>query len=138
MLGSTTLHGWIESAWYLQAMPNDGEAAEVVLEREFRGAGLHQKLDLRIEMGDMGDPHYAVSIADHQEEQAPGKRANPETIINEVQVVISSRQGVSESYIEKNTGYNSKQIRETVDILISRDICYRDSGKVYLNKGKLR
>lgn len=33
MLGSTTLHGWIESAWYLKK-----EGDRVTLEKEFRGA----------------------------------------------------------------------------------------------------
>lgn len=134
MLGSTTLHGWVESAWYLQALPNDGEDAEVTLEREFRGAGLHQKLDLRIQMGDMGDPTYQVTVENHEEEQhqGTGKRANPDTMINDVRHAVGSRKGVSEAYIEKNTGYNAKQVRETVDTLISRDVCYRESGKVFI------
>lgn len=59
MLGSTTLHGWTESALYLQEV--DGN---VVIEREFRAAGLKNKLELQIEMGDIGDPSYKVEFAE--------------------------------------------------------------------------
>lgn len=133
MLGSTTLHGWIESAWYLSSIPSEeGEDAEVTMEREFRGAGLHQKIDLRIQMGGMGVPEYNVEVMDHEPPPQPGKRANPETIISDVTVVISSRKGVNERYIETHTGYNSKQVRETVDLLIEKGSCYRESGRVFM------
>ena len=43
MLGSTTLHGWIESAWYIQAQePAEGRGV-ITLDREFRGAGIYEK-----------------------------------------------------------------------------------------------
>lgn len=133
MLGSTTLHGWIESAWYLSSLPSDeGEDAEVTMEREFRGAGLHQKLDVRIHMGEMGVPDYNVEVVDHIPESTPGKRANPETMQNEIIQVIKTRKGVNERHIEQNTGYNAKQIREVVDLLIDQGVCYRDMGKVHL------
>ena len=53
MLGSTTLHGWIESAWYIQVEEPDGEASVVSVECEFRGAA-SARLDVAIEMSDMG------------------------------------------------------------------------------------
>lgn len=133
MLGSTTLHGWIESAWYLSTIPVDeGEEAEVTMEREFRGAGLHHKLDIRINMGEMGVPTYSAEVVDHIPQSSPGKRANPDTMINDLSSVIGTRRGVSEGYIEKNTGYNNKQVRETLDLMIEKGLCYRESGKVYL------
>jgi RecA-family ATPase len=57
MLGSTTLHGWIESAWYLQVQDPEEQKAVITLEREFRGAGLYGKIDVDIKMGPFGDPH---------------------------------------------------------------------------------
>lgn len=139
MLGSTTLHGWIESAWYLQALPNDGEDdAEITMEREFRGAGLHHKLDIRIEMGDLGVPEYNAVVVDHvpKEDSSPGKKSTPETMINDVMSVLNSRSSVTEAYIGSNTGYNNKQVREIVDIMIEKGLCYRESGKV--NKRSLQ
>lgn len=137
MLGSTTLHGWIESAWYLKSMPADeGDEAEVVMEREFRGAGLHHKLDLRIKMGDMGDPTYSVSVEDwHEpEDSGPPKRATPEKMMDDLVAALGTRRGVTEAYAATHTGYNAKQVRETLDLMISKKICYRDSGKVYLTQ----
>lgn len=43
MLGSTTLHGWIESAWYIQALEAVNGRAHLSLDREFRGAGIYEK-----------------------------------------------------------------------------------------------
>lgn len=139
MLGSTTLHGWIESAWYLKSNPTDGDEAEIVMEREFRGAGLHNRLDIRVKMGDMGDPTYEVSVEDYfspEEDEKPTrggiKKASPEQMIDDIVGVISSRKGVTESYIMQGTGYNAKQVRETLDTMIKNNTCYRDSGKVHL------
>lgn len=131
MLGSTTLHGWIESAWYLQSVPVDmGDVAEVILEREFRGAGLHHKLDLEIEMGEIGNPHYDVRVEDYHQPDSKGK--NPENINSDLISVLGARNGVTEGYLESNTGYNAKQIREGVDSLISNELAYRKAGKVFL------
>ncbi len=138
MLGSTTLHGLIESALYLKTNPTDiGDAAEIVMEREFRGTGLHNKLEIQLEMGDMGDPYYKVEVEDYQgdpEESQPTKRANPERMLEEILGAVSQRKGVTESQIAGNTGYNAKQVRDTLDQMIGRGECYRESGKVYLRK----
>lgn len=65
MLGSTTLHGWIESAWYIQAQdPVDGRAL-VTMDREFRGSGLHAKVDVALDIGDAGDSKYDVQVLAH-------------------------------------------------------------------------
>ena len=131
MLGSTTLHGWVESAWYLTNM-SDGEGeAEIVMEREFRGAGMHNKLDILIKMGEMGDPTYSAEVVDFVSE-SPGKRANPDTMKNDVLRILETRNGVTEGYIGKNTGYNEKQVREVVDLLIETEACYRKAGRIYL------
>lgn len=65
MLGSTTLHGWIESAWYIQAQdPVDGRAL-VTMDREFRGSGLHAKVDVALDIGDAGSMKYDVQVLPH-------------------------------------------------------------------------
>jgi len=52
MLGSTTLHGWIESAWYVQVHdPIEGRAL-LTVDREFRGSGIHSPVDLNISMSE--------------------------------------------------------------------------------------
>lgn len=135
MLGSTTLHGWIESAWYLKSMPTDGDEAEIIMEREFRGAGLHSKLEIRVRMGDMGDPTYEVDVEDWFEpetESGPKGRANPETIREDILNLVSSRKTIGESQIKAHTGYNDKQIREVLDSLISGGVVHRNAGKIEL------
>lgn len=138
MLGSTTLHGWIESALYLKTNPtDDNNEAEIVMEREFRGAGLHSKLEVRLQMGDMGDPHYQVEVDDYHgepEQHGTTKRSSPERMVEEIEIAISQRKGVSEAHIVENTGYNAKQVREILDLMIGRGECYRESGKVYLRR----
>ena len=65
MLGSTTLHGFTESAQYFQRLDDDGEGkARVVIEREFRAAGMYPKMELMIEMGEFGNPLYNPQLMD--------------------------------------------------------------------------
>lgn len=64
MLGSTTLHGWVESALYLQSNTDydNDKIAKVLIEREFRAAGIMPKLELSLAMGDFGCPQYDVKL----------------------------------------------------------------------------
>lgn len=126
MLGSTTLHGWVESAWYLQASESGKDGVgKLILEREFRGAGIHQKLDINIEMGDMGDPLYKVEFSEHTEH-----RSDPTSIIPDVERLLDQRGEVTEIYLEKFLGLTSKQTREILDTMISRGLCIRSKGKI--------
>lgn len=65
MLGSTTLHGWVDSAWYLQVQ----EPGVVRLDREFRSAMTHGLLDLTVTMDDIGGSNYSVDVSSPGEEQ---------------------------------------------------------------------
>jgi len=80
MLGSTTLHGWVESAWYLKVTSKNPEGTEeteddinpgetppinLVLEREFRSAGMYPKLDLTVSMGGFQEHEYKVDVKQH-------------------------------------------------------------------------
>lgn len=65
MLGSTTLHGWVESALYMESNFDDettDPVSRVLIEREFRAAGLYPKLELEITMGDFGSPIYEPKL----------------------------------------------------------------------------
>ncbi len=88
MLGSTTLHGWIESAWYLNVLgleaSEDKEqevqavAANVKLslEREFRGAGTYPKIDLILNMGEFGEDRYEVEVKPSRAENLSSGKKN--------------------------------------------------------------
>jgi RecA-family ATPase len=63
MLGSTTLHGWVESAWYVQA----GE--EITVEREFRSAQAPQEIKLKMDLGiDIENSVYSCEVYEGPEE----------------------------------------------------------------------
>lgn len=63
MLGSTTLHGWTESALYFQLQNSDDSAtSNITIEREFRAGGQFPKLSLDIKMGETGDPLYEITL----------------------------------------------------------------------------
>lgn len=65
MLGSTTLHGWIESAWYIQAQEAVNGRAHLSLDREFRGAGIYEKQLITI--GEKVDIQLGTPV-DHTDE----------------------------------------------------------------------
>ena len=65
MLGSTTLHGWVESALYMKSSVDEEgpqPVSRIFIEREFRAAGLYPKLELQITMGDFGTPLYEPTL----------------------------------------------------------------------------
>ncbi|MFA5543625.1 MAG: AAA family ATPase [Bacilli bacterium] len=65
MLGSTTLHGWNESALYTRFIGESQEtenASKIIIEREYRAAGIMPKLEVDIQMGKMYDPLYVPKI----------------------------------------------------------------------------
>ena len=70
LLGSATLHGWIESAWYLAVQEPDGDAAVVSLETEFRGAA-GSRFDVAITMSEMGKGvEYSSTIHESKVKEA--------------------------------------------------------------------
>lgn len=60
MLGSTTLHGWVDSAWYLQVQ----EGGIVRLDREFRGAQRPEMIDVHMRIGEFGSAGYMAYPSD--------------------------------------------------------------------------
>lgn len=81
MLGSTTLHGWIESAWYVQTTDTkheDNAMSTIHFDREYRGAGMFGKLDVTLSIGEIGSADYEVDVQFHKEvtvkEKGDGKK----------------------------------------------------------------
>lgn len=110
MLGSTTLHGWVESAWYIQAQEPEGNTARVTLDREFRGAGIYQRQALHIDVGSFGDMQYDVRICDEAEE----KVSTPGEIIS---IMEQSTDSMSKADLSKKLGLPRKVIDKAVDEL---------------------
>lgn len=104
MLGSTTLHGWVESAWYLDVKRADeleeeifsdelnspSGSATLTLEREFRGAGTYPKLDMVVKMGNFGSVDYSVEIKRHRKERGG---INEEEVKKSIQEIMDLRDG---------------------------------------------
>lgn len=62
MAGSIFLYGWIESAWYLTK--DEEDPTVVSLTREFRMAQAGNPLNVRLTMGEIGDPAYHVEVTE--------------------------------------------------------------------------
>lgn len=104
MLGSTTLHGWVESAWYLNVkkvsdvdeeifsdeLNSPGGSVSLTLEREFRGAGTYPPIDITINMGDFGSTDYNIEVKKHRAERSS---IDEKDIIESLKSLIELRGG---------------------------------------------
>lgn len=139
VLGSTTLHGWVESAWYIQVDPESGDGkASLKLDREFRGAEPHNRLEVELEMGGMGDTKYNINVQDwHQDENnsspGRGKTVKPEST-DDIMNLFNTRKSLTEKYISQNTGFTEQQVRVLVDKLIAEGRLKRHENYVILNE----
>jgi hypothetical protein len=121
MLGSTTLHGWIESAWYLQTQePQDGKAV-VTIDREFRGAGIYSKLDVTMSMGEVGNTHYETSVGEHKE-SGEGSDGGEQEIMD---VLAQSVDMMAKSAIAKKVGMSKYRVDSLVDALLKDKQLFR-------------
>ena len=151
MLGSTTIHGWIESAWYV-TVDNDVDVAEergsdddfhgekvnqahakaaVTIDREFRGAGLHPKIDLELQMGEMGKFEYDVNVELHRPKKQRKKGASLDEMDEEIlNILFLRKNGVTEKVIGRDTGFKPEEVKSSVDRLTERGLAKREKGKV--------
>ncbi len=135
MLGSTTLHGWTESAWYINTdsnneapddlSDNDLNSAKaegnITIEREFRGAGLHPKVDLKIIMGEIGSFEYEVSTCVHHKKVEQRNGISVVDSEKEIfQMLSLSKKPLSEDQIQAKTGFTKKTIVKVIDILAEK------------------
>lgn len=132
MLGSTTLHGWIESAWYISVKgasveepPETGDSLDVEtpssqsslrMEREFRGAGRYPLIDITVGMGEFGSDTYSVEVGVAQE---TGKDAPPtdDEVRCEVRDYLEIRHRADIAEISKELGVSQRVVRKACTVL---------------------
>lgn len=130
MLGSTTLHGWIESAWYLESRQAEKEnKAVITMEREFRGAGMPPKIDISLEMGDIGEAHYSTVVSE----------TSVITIEEEILTTLdSSEVPLSIVAIGRRTGHSSSLLKRTLQVMLKDQKVVMDGSKYGRISGKIR
>lgn len=148
MMGSGTLHGWIESAWYIKVdgdkdIVDDPDISEddvnkvlakagVTIEREFRGGGMHPRVDVEIEMGEIGDPHYQVEVKLHKEKEKEGehKTNREEGILKHLEL---HPKGIKEGALLSHFGGSRTLFNEMIDSLCDKGLVKRiNPGKIIL------
>ena len=117
MLGSTTLHGWVESATYVEVQDPIGKTAVITLDREFRGAGIYEKVDLHLNQGDFGDPTYSAKIVAHSQSE--------EDVSEQVVDALRGKDLQSKTSICKLAGLSQRQVSKVVDKLVADGIMYK-------------
>lgn len=118
MLGSTTLHGWIESAWYMSV--NSDQTNQIQMDREFRGAGIHEKLNLTVTMAETGDLGYSVEETEEEDEEQ-----------RVLDFVIEAPDGVTDREISMACRIAQKKIVGIVDELSDQKQLKRKRSKVF-------
>lgn len=147
MLGSTTLHGWIESAWYIGVQgaveEEDKTSTDIhkqassillTLEREFRGAGTYPKVDITISMGDFGSRTYQTSVEKHRGLGRP-KRDRGRISDDVIAYLEMNTRPVSVRSLAESTGIGRRILSETVATLLDSKLVLKDkSNKLMLNR----
>lgn len=144
MSGSIFLYGWIESAWYLTKeegdYTSDSEDDEeefkpmkstVELRREFRMASQYPDLNITLDMGEIGDPHYHVDVEIARDE---GQQINPQVKVKDDSVRIEELLSDGSVYNKRIIGKKLKLDRATVRRVLGK--MFKD-GKVELVDGNL-
>ena len=138
MLGSTTLHGWVESAWYLEVgniveddnggdekdqsglgddINTAGAVAPITMEREFRGAGLYPKVDMTLNMGEFGDPFYHVEIARHVSGGSGHKIDQRDLQSSLLNFLSTKREPTTQRAMTEGLGVSAKVLRVAINEL---------------------
>lgn len=111
LLGSVTLHGWTESAWYVSAKTVD-EAEEhpevlITVNREFRGSAPVGSVDIAIRMGPMGSADYecGVEAKTPKPKQATGDRIRRE---------LEASTPIPSAELAKRLGMEERDVRKVL------------------------
>ena len=112
MLGSTTLHGWVESALYLTTTGEDvmeGAPVKITVGREFRGDGNHSKLDIGISIDtkDKDDLKYFVTV-----EAAASKAGNTNDLLDLLSMYPN---GISQTQAAKELGISRGRLTSMME-----------------------
>lgn len=124
MLGSTTLHAWNESAWYIQANEPVDAQGRITVDREFRGATIYDKVDLGLTVGGFGDPTYNVQFVE-------SGTSNAELAEQILGILETYTNPMSKTAIAKQTGLSRRVVDGLMDQLESNGIVTR-KGERYL------
>ena len=131
MLGSATLHGWTESAWYIgvkgETVEDDTTGIKLQMEREFRGAGIHPKLDLLVNIGNFGIPEYNISTEIHKPDSVKQEKSiTDDATRKEILGFLSSRtETVSIGRIIEETGIPEPKIKKQINVLVKDKLIKR-------------
>jgi len=151
MLGSTTLHGWVESAWYMKVQGSNqqssedkeedddvfvdkpsGEPISLVIEREFRGAGTYPKVESTIKMGKPGEPTYKIDLKKHVGKGH--KSITPDLRQDIINVLELSSGPVSQRKLSEETGAGRKAIKAVLEELREEKIITQEAKGISLKE----
>lgn len=149
MLGSTTLHGWTESAWYISTgnagmsddMGEDVDLHETIadvnltIEREFRGAGVHPPLDLTMSVGDLGDTKYTVDAEIHRKKQKGKSVDISGEAVPAILGMLQPNRAISLRKLASETGFSRDVVKKVIDQLCDQGKArFRGRAGVILEK----
>jgi len=116
MLGSVTLHGWVESAIY--SLVKNEEEHEVVIDREFRSFPKPKNIEIKYNMGNPGDDSYEPEVND--------SNTNAD---DDILIMLRGSNGMSEKDIQAATGLGRTALRSKLGNLERKGIAYCDKTK---------
>ena len=134
MMGSIVLYGWVESAWYLSREEEDGqdpdremdeadlsnsseEAQVVTLAREFRMAGHFSDIDVHLDLGEIGDMRYEISVAKAGQNHTISEKEIQDRILD---TLSSSNLPASRRKLSEQTGVDRSRLREVLEKMIQQ------------------
>jgi len=138
ILGSVTLAGWYESAWVIRVkgdnasvqeeeaedehssiVKTSGEPVPLVIEREFRGGGVRRKIDMVLELGEVGDPKYKATVERHV---GRGRPAATSDALDAIQNILTMHKGpVSQRRLSEETGVGRRALKKMLDQLAEEE-----------------
>lgn len=116
MLGSVTLHGWVESAIY--SLIKNEEEHEVIIDREFRSFPKPKNMEIKYVMGNPGDDTYTPEVTE-----------NSMPMDDEILIMLRSSNGMSEKELVAATGLGRTALRTRLNNLERRGLIYCDKEK---------
>jgi len=116
MLGSGTLHAWVESAMYTKVV--DERAHKISVEREFRAYPKRPDLQIQFEMEDPGNLGYEVFTEEMMANQ------NMEDIVE----IVKNSGGKTVDELLAETGMSRQSMRTRLDEAVNKGLIGRIGG----------
>jgi hypothetical protein len=147
MLGSTTLHGWIESAWYLSVVDPSKDSQEesdtdqvdkpsasssLVMEREFRGAGKYPLTAIKVSMGEFGSDDYTVDVGVYNKpeptKKGKDKKPSDEDVREEIKILFETRTQMDIEEVEELIGATGWVVQDCCNFLVAEHYLSKRKG----------